>query len=179
MTANPAFAPVLFTGLLGWIYYRRIASSFGRQPWRPVRAGVRLALLSVALFFLVVAGFFLPGAGLAIGLGALAGAVLGGFALRYTHAEVVDGQQFFTPNRYIGGALSLLLIGRMLWRLKSAGGIAAIGASGAGYGQGASPLTLAIAATLVCFYVVNTVGLFVQMRRLAATAPAPEKISQS
>ena len=166
MAANPAFAPVLFTGLLGWIYYRRIAGSFGRQPWRPVWAGLRLGLLAVALFFLALAGFFLPGAGLAVGLGALAGAVLGGFALHYVHAEVVDGQRCYTPNRYIGGALSLLLLGRLLWRMKATGGIAAIGASGAAAGQNASPLTLGIAATLVCFYAVNTTGLFVQMRRL-------------
>ena len=40
-------------------------------------------------------------------------------------------------------------------------------------GQNASPLTMGIAATLVCFYVVNIIGLFVQMRRLeAATAAA-------
>ena len=173
MAASPAVVPVLFTGLMGWVYYRRIAGSFGRQPWRPMRAGLRLGLLAIALFFLVLAGFFLPGVGLAVGLGALVGAVLGAFALHYVHAEVVDGQRCYTPNRYIGGALSLLLIGRMLWRLKATGGLAAIGAGGAAYGQNASPLTLGIAATLVCFYVVNTAGLFVQMSRLPApTAPA-------
>ena len=172
MTANPAFAPVLFTGLLGWVYYRRIASSFGRQTWRPVRAGLRLGLLSVALFFLVLAAFFLPHTALAVGLGAALGAVLAGFALRYTHAEVVEGQRYFTPNRYIGGALSLLLLGRLLWRMKTAGGFAAIGAGSAAAGQNASPLTMGIAATLVCFYVVNIIGLFVQMRRLEAATPA-------
>jgi hypothetical protein len=43
----------------------------------------------------------------------------------------------------------------------------------AGFGQQASPLTLGIAATLVAFYVVNSSGLFVQMRRLVAGPPAP------
>ena len=169
MAMSPAVTPFLFTGLLGWAYYRRIASSFGRQPWRPLRTGIRLGILSVALCFLVVAGLFLPRAGLAVGGGLAAGALLAGFALRHTHAEVIEGKRFYTPNPWIGGALSLLLVGRLVWRMGS-GGFAAMTGGGAA-GQQASPLTLGIGAMLVGFYVVNSIGLFVQMRRLALAHP--------
>jgi hypothetical protein len=169
MALSPAVTPFIFVGLLGWAYYRRIASSFGRQPWRPVRTGIRLGILSLALLGLAFAGIFLPGAGLAVGGGFAAGALLAGFALHHTHAEVIEGKRFYTPNPWIGGALSLLLVGRLVWRMGS-GGFAAM-AGGAGAGQQANPLTLGIGAMLVGFYVVNCIGLFVQMRRLALAHP--------
>jgi hypothetical protein len=171
MALGPSVTPLLMTGLVGLAYFRRISGSFGRQTWRPVRAGIRLALLSLALLALLAAALYLPGAGLAIGLGLAAGAVLAGFALKHVHAELVGGAATYTPNPWIGGALSLLLLGRLLWRMGS-GGVGAL-AGGAAYGQNASPLTLGIAAMLVAFYVVNTAGLFVRFARLRSAAAAP------
>jgi len=165
-------SPYLFTGLIGLAYVRRIAGNFGRRPWRPVRTGIRLGLLSLALVALGFAAVFVPGAGLAVALGGLAGATLAGFALHHNHAEVVDGQRGYTPNPWIGGALSLLLVGRLLWRMTRVD-MATMSGSSAGFGQQASPLTLGIAAMLVSFYVVNSIGLFVQMGRLAAPPEKP------
>jgi hypothetical protein len=164
MTIAHALTPYLFSGLLGVVYLRRIAANFGRQPWRPARVGIRLGLLAVALCFLVFAAFVVPGVGLAVGGGILLGAALAWFALQHTHAEIVEGKRYYTPNPWIGGALSVLLAGRLLWRIGS-GGLAAMAV-----GQRASPLTLGIAATLVAFYVVNSAGLFMQMRRLAMSS---------
>ena len=73
-------------------------------------------------------------------------------------------------NPWIGGALSLLLVGRLLWRMGHVD-MATMASGSAGFGQQASPLTLGIAATLVTFYVVNSIGLFVQMGRLAPSDP--------
>jgi len=169
--AHPV-TPYLFTGLLGLAYLRRIAGNFGRQPWRPVRTGIRLGLLSLALVALLFAAAFVPGAGLSVGIGLAAGATLAFFALRHNHADIVDGKRGYTPNPWIGGALSLLLVGRLAWRMGRVD-MATMTGSGAGFGQQASPLTLGIAATLVAFYVVNSAGLFVQMRRLSAPAESP------
>jgi hypothetical protein len=169
--AHP-LTPYLFTGLIGLAYLRRIAANFGRQPWRPVRTGIRLALLSLALVGLLFAAAFVPKAGLAVGIGLLAGATLAGFALRHNHADIVDGKPGYTPNPWIGGALSLLLVGRLLWRYAHVD-VATMTSCSAGFGQQASPLTLGIAATRVAFYVVNSAGLFVQMRRLAAASDRP------
>lgn len=161
----PALQPILFTGLIGWAYYRRIRGSFGRQPWRPGRVGFRLALLTLALAGLLMAGVFVPRAGLAVGGGLAVGALLALLALRHTHAEIVDGKRVYTPNPWIGGALSVLLIGRLAWRMGS--GVFTGGA--AQMTQSASPLTLGIGATLVAYYLVNGAGLFLRMRHLPAS----------
>ena len=116
--AHPV-TPYLFTGLLGLAYLRRIAGNFGRQPWRPVRTGIRLGLLSLALVALLFAAAFVPGAGLSVGIGLAAGATLAFFALRHNHADIVDGKRGYTPNPWIGGALSLLLVGRLAWRMQA------------------------------------------------------------
>jgi hypothetical protein len=170
MAVAHSLTPYLFTGLLGLAYLRRIAANFGRQPWRPVRTGIRLGLLSLALVALLFAAVFVPGAGLSVGVGMLLGATLAGFALHHNHAEIIEGKRCYTPNPWIGGALSLLLVGRLLWRMGHVD-MATMTSGSAGFGQQASPLTLGIAATLVAFYVVNSIGLFVQMSRLAPSDP--------
>lgn len=163
MSLAPSLSPVLLTTALGFAYYRRIRGNFGRQPWRPMRVGVRLALLSLLLLALLSAAVFVPRAGLAISAGLATGALLGWFALRHTGVELENGARFYTPNPWIGGALSLLLVGRLAWRMGS--GVFAGGA--AQFGQHASPLTLAIAATLVGYYLFNGIGLALRMRALA------------
>mgnify|MGYP000611947117 CR=1 FL=1 len=99
----------------------------------------------------------------AVGAGALAGLALGVFALRHTRIDVRDGKPGYTPNPWIGGALSLLLVGRLAWRWY--GGAFS---QGAAYTTGnASPLTMSLAATLVVYSLVQAVGLSVRMRALA------------
>ncbi|MBP3983226.1 hypothetical protein J5837_02220 [Pseudoxanthomonas helianthi] len=157
------YAPYLATAAIGWAYYRRIRRSFGRQRWQPVRTTIRLALVSVALVGLIVAAAFLPHVVSGIAIGVAAGVVLGGFALRHTHAEWRDGQGWYTPNPWIGGALTLLLLGRLAWRYANG----AFSGAAAQTAQQASPLTLGIAAALVSYSLVNGAGLLLRMRRLS------------
>jgi hypothetical protein len=162
---SPALTPVLFSGLIGWAYYRRIRGSFGRQPWRPKRTGFRLAFLTLALVGLGMAARYVPHVALAVGGGLAVGALLGLLALQHTQVAIVDGKRWYTPNPWIGGALSLLLLGRLAWRF----GSGALSGGAAQMSQNASPLTLGIAATLVAYYLVNGIGLMLRMRRLATT----------
>lgn len=162
----PALTPYLATAGIGWLYYRRIRRSFGRQPWQPKRTIARLVLVSLVAASLVCAAVFLPHVGVGIGIGAIAGGALGVFALKYTHAQATDGQRFYTPNPWIGGGLSLLLLGRLAWRWSQG---ALMGSGGAQFGQQASPLTLGIAATLIAYSLVYTSGLLLRMRGLAPT----------
>jgi len=137
-----------------------------------MRTGIRLGLLSLVLLALLFAAVFVPGAGLSVGIGMLAGATLAGFALHHNHAEIVEGKRCYTPNPWIGGVLSLFLVGRLLWRMGRVD-MATMTAGSAGFGQQASALTLGIAATVVAFYVVNSIGLFVQMGRLSNPSEGP------
>jgi hypothetical protein len=162
LAALPSLTPILATAGIGWLYYRRIRRQFGRQPWRTgARFWFRVVLLSLLLVALLAAGATLAGGPLAVAGGLVAGALLGMFALLHTHVEQVDGARWYTPNPWIGGALSLLLIGRLAWRWQQDF------AAGATSAQQASPLTLAFAAALVAFYLVNTTGLAWRMRRMA------------
>ncbi len=160
----PALTPYLATAAIGWIYYRRIRRSFGRQVWQPGRTAFRLFFLALAASGLGFAAIFLPHVGWGIAAGALGGAALGWFALRHTHAEFVQGQGYYSPNPWIGGVLSLLLIGRLAWRWSQ--GAFSDGAMQTA--QQASPLTLAFAAALIAYFLANNIGLFLRMRVLAA-----------
>jgi hypothetical protein len=161
--APTSLTPVLATAGIGWLYYRRIRRQFGRQPYQPKRAMFRIGLLALVACALLVMAFVLPHVGLGIVAGLAIGAGLGLFALRHTMIEAADGAHWYTPNPWIGGALSLLLVGRLAWRY----GHGAFATGGAQAAQNMSPLTLGIAATLVGFYVVNGIGLALRMRALA------------
>ena len=147
----------------GLLVYRRIRKSFGRQAWNATGSGIRLGVLSLVWLSLVAAAVFVPGAAWAVAGGMVTGAALGVFTQPLTRVECVDGLKFTTPNPWIGAALISLLLGRLLWRL--ANGDFAAG----GVGEGSSPWTLAIAATIVTYYVADGIGLLARMRRLPAT----------
>jgi hypothetical protein len=160
--APTSLTPVLATAGIGWLYYRRIRRQFGRQQYQPRRAMLRVGLLTLVSCALLVMALVLPEIGAAIALGLVVGCGLGALALRHVAIEAADGVRWYTPNPWIGGALSLLLVGRLAWRF----GHGAFATGGAQAAQDMSPLTLGIAATLVGFYVVNGVGLALRMRAL-------------
>lgn len=164
-------SPAIFTVAIAFAYYRRIRRSFGRQPYRPARLYVRLALLGLLGAALLFAAVSLPVAGvaLAIAIGSLAGATLGVFGVVHTQVEAAQDGRWYTPNPWIGGALSVLLLARLAWRF----GHGAFSAGAAQASQNASPLTLGIAGALVAFYIVNGAGLAWRMRALPVpTMPA-------
>jgi hypothetical protein len=167
--APTSLTPVIATAGIGWLYYRRIRRQFGRQQYQSRRAMLRVGLLALVACALLVMAIAIPKVGAAIALGLVAGCSLGALALRHVAIESADGVRWYTPNPWIGGALSLLLVGRLAWRF----GHGAFAAGGAQAAQNMSPLTLGIAATLVGFYVVNGAGLAWRTRALApAVAPA-------
>ncbi len=155
--------PLLFTAVIGVVYYRRIRRQFGRQPYQHKRAMARTVFLSLVACGLLVAAVALPKVGLAIVGGLVLGAMLAAAALRFTGIESSEGARWYTPNPWIGGALSLLLVGRLAWRW----GQGAFSQGGAQIAATASPLTMGIMSALVAFYVVNGAGLAWRMRELA------------
>ncbi len=160
--------PYLATAGIGWMMYRRIRRSFGRQPWQPSRNGVRVALLLFLLGMLAFGAVFLPDVRLGVGIGLVAGAALGAFALKHTRVEWHQDAASYVPNPWIGGALTLLLIGRLAWRWSQ--GAFADGA--AATAQQASPLTMGFAATLVGYFLLLHIGLWWRMRQLGSTRAA-------
>ena len=162
-TAMPGYVPYLIAATVGFSIYRRIRSHFGRQPWRPKRTIARVVVLSLFLTMLALAAVLKPVENWGIGVGALIGVALGVVALRLMRFDTIGGQPGYTPNPWIGAALTGLLVGRMAWRFVSGGFTTP---------QSSSPLTLAIAAAVLTFYVVQGVGLMQRMKRLTATQGA-------
>ncbi|MEA9581270.1 hypothetical protein VC218_20970 [Xanthomonas nasturtii] len=162
------FTPYLSMAAIAFIYYRRIRRSFGRQQWKPVGTAVRAAVLVIAAAALAFAVYGLPQVRLGVALGTAAGIGLGALSLRYTHAEWVDGRGWYTPNPWIGGALMLVLLGRLAWRW----GSGAFSEGAAAAGSQASPLTLGIAAALVLYSLVHVGGVWWRLRQLRLQAAA-------
>jgi hypothetical protein len=163
VAALPSLTPVFATAAVGWLYYRRIRRQFGRQRWQPTRTWLRIALLTLLVAALAVAAAFTANGVVAVAAGLALGALLGALGLRHTRIERGEDQHWYTPNPWIGGALSLLLVARLAWRWQQ--GAFTQGAAVAA--QQGSPLTLAFAATLVAFYLVNAAGLAWRMRTAA------------
>ena len=108
--------PFLLAALVVWSVYRRLRRSFGRQRLSPVRMGFRIGLL------LLIGGLLLTSAlrsthyleGMAIGL--ITGVALALFGASRTRYLREDGQVFYVPHTYTGLAVSLLFLGRLVYR---------------------------------------------------------------
>ncbi len=154
----PYWLPAIFA----WAMYRRLRRNFGMQVWRPVRAGIRLALLSLIACVLITMSFLHVQTLIAAGIGSVLGIALGLLGLKHTHVGWNDNQRSYTPNPWIGSVLSAVLLGRLAWRWTHGGLMAAQ--------QSPSGLTLGLAAVLIAYSLVYIGGLMRQMRHLQ---PAP------
>ena len=151
--------PFIFGGLIAWSIYRRIRRNIGEQKLRPRRIILSLVIFAVVGTLIVTAACMLhnPGMVLGFGGGLLLGAGLGFFGLHLTKFRTTDEGHFYTPNTYIGGALSLLLIGRMAYNYWKNGGFA----PPPGHQPVPSPLTYFIIGLTFGYYIVYYIGLFV------------------
>src|SRR5450631_1788105 len=109
--------PYVISGLAVVLIYRRFRRSFGRQPLRPGRMWIRIALLIVLACSLLPLAFKSGQFLLAECAGAAAGAALGIWGARHTRYAEIQGRLFYVPHTYTGVAVSLLFIGRLVYRI--------------------------------------------------------------
>ena len=158
MQAPAAIALVILVPLLAWRVHRRMQRMLGRQRLSRVRAGLTLAIFPVLVALLAFASHAHPAglAGLAAGLAA--GSLLAVYGLRLTRFEATADGVFYTPSAHLGVALSLLLVGRVIYRL-----VEVYRLDGTTLPQTPdlmlSPLTLAIVGLLAGYYVGYALGL--------------------
>ena len=192
--ASSQIVPFLFAALVVWSIYRRLRRSFGKQRLRPVQMGIRIGL------FLLIGGLLLPSvmhsSVYLASLESLLGGLLAGVALAVWGASRTrylreQGQLFYVPHTYTGLAVSLLFLGRLVYRfvqvysLQSAaqGGAAAATAAGspnpgfAATSMVSTPLTLGLFYVLVGYYVCYFSVVLWKSKHLTAeelaTEPAP------
>jgi hypothetical protein len=159
--------------LLAWIVWRRVSRQFGRQPIQRKRMIARIAIFAIVGALLSLAGFhdirLLEGL---VG-GTLIGALIGMVGLRLTRFEVdpVKGD-CYVPNPWVGALLTVLLLGRLLWRFMQMQQVSAAAQAG-GYPASYtySPLTMLVFGLLVGYYIVYFSGLLLHHRRFQQAHP--------
>jgi len=163
--------------LLALIVWRRVSRQFGRQPIRRKRMIARIAIFAVIGGLLSLSGF--RHAALAEGLfgGVLAGAAIGLVGLRLTRFEVDPRKgDCYVPNPWIGALLTVLLLGRLGWRLlvvwpQLQQAQAMAGAPMHPIGYASSPLTMLVIGLLVGYYIAYYSGVLLHHRRFLQAHP--------
>lgn len=171
MAATPSWFLYAFIPLILWRIYARIRRNIGRQRSRPWRHWLGLTFFPLLVLLFTLAALTRPLAEGALWGGVAAGVALAIAGLRLTRFERTEDGFFYTPNAYIGVALSLLLVGRILYRMAQLYGIA-----GPAYTTGTaanqdfarSPLTLLIFGMVAGYYAMYGAGLLRWRRRAAA-----------
>jgi hypothetical protein len=154
--------PFLIAILVVFAIYRRFRRSFGQQPLRPVRMQVRIVLLLVIGCLLLPAALHSAAFISAVLAGIAAGVALAMWGAARTRFLRVSGQLYYVPHTYTGIAVSLLFVGRLVYRLLQASSTmhathaAAADSANQGFapaGMLQSPLTLGLYFVLMGYYV--------------------------
>jgi hypothetical protein len=154
----PAIVLLVLVPLIVWRIYARVRRMVGRQRLSRVRPWIAVCLFPILVLLLALASLQEPLALASLAGGLVIGSLLAVYGLRLTSFERTAQGLFYTPNAYLGSALSLLLIGRILYRLVElyTGGLPAADIHS---DFARSPVTLAIFGTLAGYYVAYAVGL--------------------
>jgi hypothetical protein len=159
-------APALIVPFVVWRVYRRVRRNIGPQKWQPGR------LVGRAIFFGVISGLIalavaahppvLMGlvGGLALGL------PLAWWGVELTRFETTAEGKFYTPNTWIGLGVTLLLVGRLVYRLTALLGAAPVSGP-MPPDLFKSPLTLVMFGLTAGYYVAYSAGVVMRGKKLA------------
>ena len=182
MTVQPKTVALyaMLGALIAFAMYRRFRRTFGRQLVTPKRMTARVVLFGIA-GAVMLSVYFSPTMLLAAAAGAIPGAVLGLVGIHYTRIEATADGRYYTPNAWVGGAVSALFLTRVAGRLVTIYQVtstaAASGEAMPVSGLKKSPLTLAIFVVLVGYYGVYYSGVLRRARQVApASVPAKSAI---
>jgi hypothetical protein len=132
-----------------------------------------MALLSVFCVVLLVGSTGTTASLGAAAAGVVLGVVLAVVGLMHTHVEATDEGRFYTPNKWIGLAVTALFLGRLAARFFTLSERATEAASGASPFAGVqrSPLTLGLFFLLAGYYVTYYAGVLRKARALSLPPP--------
>ena len=143
-TAPLVLIPIVIRGV-----WRRVRSQFGLQPIRRKRMIVRIVIFGVLGGLVALAAMHDMRLLAGLGGGIVAGAALGLLGLRLSRFEIdpIKGD-CYVPNPYIGALVTVLFLGRLLWRypmlMQQMQGSTGASPPLSGPPVGQSPLTLAL-----------------------------------
>jgi uncharacterized membrane protein YidH (DUF202 family) len=162
-------APALVIPFVAWRIYRRVRRNIGRQQLRPKRIKIGIVIFSVLTLLIGGATLTYPPSLAALTGGLLVGVPLAMAGLRLTRFEQTAEGDFYTPNTYIGVTLTLVLVGRMVYR-----GLVLFGASSVGGTMPPqlfrSPLTLFVFGLTAGYYIAFYAGVLTHVHRRKTAA---------
>ena len=109
--------PFLFAALVVFAIYRRFRRSFGRQPLRPTRMRVRMVLLTFLVCLMLPEALRSTQFLAAELIGAALGVALAVWGAQRTRFLTHGGQLYYVPHTYTGIVVSLLFLGRLVYRI--------------------------------------------------------------
>lgn len=147
--------------LVFWRLYARTRRMFGRQRILPRRMIARIAILAVLGLALLFTAVQDPWNLADLLGGAACGALLARLALRHTQFANTPEGSFYTPHTYIGLIVTVAFLGRLFYDvlLFSHGPLPAGTTPGHPPAYPESPLTLAVSAMFLAYYVAFYVGV--------------------
>jgi len=156
---TPNILPFLiFIPLVAWRMYSRVKRNIGRQHLSKWRPWVTMTLFPVIVILISLGAVSQPMRLLAMAGGIVAGAVLGVFGTKHTKFENTPEGIFYTPNAHIGIALSVIFLGRVVYRMFQLYSLDP-NAQPNPNDFASSPLTLSIFGLLAGYYVTYAIGL--------------------
>jgi hypothetical protein len=158
--------------LIAWRTYSRVKRNIGRQTLSKRRPWITICVFPLLIVLLAIGAYshHRPALFAAMAGGIVGGIVLGQYGLKHTKFEVTPQGLFYTPNAHIGVALSVLFIGRVVYRMFVLYSMNPY-APQSPNDFAASPLTLGIFGLLAGYYVTYAIGL-VRWRRDAVSRDA-------
>jgi hypothetical protein len=156
--STPTIVLLALIPLVLWRIYARIRRMVGRQRLTRVRPWISMGLFPALVALLVLESLQSPAVLAWLAGGLVIGSLLAVYGLRLTRFERTAQGLFYTPNPYLGIALSLLLVGRVLYRVVEIYADGALSTADLSH-FARSPLTLAIFGILAGYYVGYAVGL--------------------
>jgi hypothetical protein len=154
--------PLLLAALAVFLIYRRLRRSFGRQPVRPVRMTLRIAILTALGLTLLPLALRSQELLLVEALCAAAGIALALWGAKRTRYLKIGEQLYYVPHTYTGIAVTLLVVGRIVYRFVQAyttghaPGAGMTGAASSGFAPSAmmqNPITVGLFFVLIGYYV--------------------------
>ena len=155
----PALMPALIAALIGWRLYRRVRRTIGRQPVRKTRLVITTIFFPLIVLLLALTGLRDPMLAAGLAAGVVIGIGLAWYGLRTTVFESTEAGLFYTPNRALGIGLSVLFVGRIVYRFGAIYLTTGAFDPNAMRSFGKSPLTLLIFGVLAGYYTTYAFGV--------------------